>query len=75
MGRMKRAVLNSWISPFGVRVPSGKTTTEMPSFRRSAARLRLLIAFQGFFRFIGIWPDLLRTKPRRGTEKSSSLMM
>jgi hypothetical protein len=47
----------------------------MPSLRRSAASLRLFSAFQGLFRSIGIWPDRLRTKPRRGIEKTSSLMM
>ena len=46
---------------------------EMPCLRRSAARLRLFIAFKGFFRSIGTWPDLLRAEAHQGNRKKTLL--
>lgn len=75
MGRIKRVALKSLISPVVVRVPSGKTTTEIPSPIRCEACLKLCKPFLGLFRFMGIWPDFFKIQPTRGIVNISSLVI
>jgi hypothetical protein len=75
MGRINRVGLNSPIFPSEVRVPSGKTTIEIPFLSKLEACRRLASPFLGFARSIEIWRDLLSAQPMKGMRKISAFVM
>src|SRR5262249_47085492 len=67
--------LNGRTQASGLRVPSGKTATLVPSWMRWAAASRLLRARKGFPRSIPTCPATHRDQPSTGTRYSERLWM
>jgi hypothetical protein len=65
--------LNRSSFPSRLRVPSGKTTIEIPAAIRSFARFKLLIAARGSPRSIVICRDAHIAQPKNGIQRSSLL--